>query len=670
MPLHPLGVASGAFAWSPPSPAPQPWSRVVIATLTPALDGGLWPLRRSFGEAVEVVAGVVTDGHDRLAVELVVTGPDGQREVLPMPLRVNDEYVAAFVPDALGAWSFVARAWIDTFGTWRDQFRRRLGGDDTADLLRGELLDAAALVRDRAARAKGADKKALTAFARRLTDGDTDAAFDADLARLMAAYDPRTGAVDSPAQAVEVDHPLASFGAWYEFFPRSAADPGPDGQPRHGTLDDAARRLGRIRDMGFDIVYLPPVHPIGVQFRKGKDGALVAHEGEPGSPWAIGGFLKDGTKGGHTDVADELGGLPAFERFVAEAKRQGLAVALDIAFQASPDHPWVDQHPEWFRARADGTIRYAENPPKKYQDVYPFDFECEQWPALWEALKGVFEFWISKGVRVFRVDNPHTKPFAFWAWCLGELKAAHPDLLFLAEAFSRPRVMQSLAKMGFNNSYTYVTWRETKADLEQYAHDLWHTPQAEYFRPNLWPNTPDILTESLARGGRPLHIARFVLAATLSPVYGIYGPPYEHVSARKHPAKEEYADNEKFEVRCWNWNDPTSLQPLFRRVNEIRRAHPALQQGRNIRVVPTGNDNLVAFVKQAAGDTILVVASLNPHYAEAGTLTLDLAALGFDPHAAYEATDALGGVAYRWHGAHPYVRLSPEMPAHIFVLRR
>ncbi len=328
----------------------------------------------------------------------------------------------------------------------------------------------------------------------------------------------------------------------------------------------------------------------------------------------------------------------------------------------------MDEHPGWFRHRPDGSIRYAENPPKKYQDVYPFDFEGAEWPALWDALKGVFTFWIARGVTIFRVDNPHTKPFAFWAWCLAEIQREHPETIFLAEAFSRPRIMQGLAKLGFNNSYTYFTWRNTKAELEEYGTTLWHTDQAEYFRPNLWPNTPDILHEALVKGGRPAHIARFVLAATLSPVYGIYGPPYEHAYAAPHPTKEEYADNEKFEVRAWNWHDPWSLQPLFRRVNELRRAHAALQQGRHLTFVETGNPNLIAYTKQAGQSRVLVVVSLNAHDAEEGWLQLDPSSVGLDSWMPFRATDGLTGGHYTWQGTSHFVRLTPEMPAHLLVL--
>jgi starch synthase (maltosyl-transferring) len=475
-----------------------------------------------------------------------------------------------------------------------------------------------------------------------------------------------------------VDPELARFAAWYEFFPRSAS-PDPD---RPGTLDDAAERLPRIAALGFDVVYLPPVHPIGEQFRKGKDNAPEAQPGEPGSPWAIGGRLGDGTLGGHKSVAPELGGMAAFERFVARADALGLRVALDVAFQTSPDHPYVQEHPAWFQHRPDGTIRYAENPPKKYQDVYPLNFEGEGWQGLWEELRSVFTFWIEHGVRVFRVDNPHTKPYAFWAWCLDGLRARHPDLVFLSEAFAKPKTMYTLAKLGFNNSYTYFTWRNTKEELEAYARELFQTEVAEFFRPNLWPNTPDILHEYLVHGGRPAHVVRFVLAATLSSAYGVYGPPFEHVYNRQHPLREEYADNEKYEVRHWNWDDPASLQPLMRRVNRFRRAHPALQHLRNLRLVPTDNPHLIAYAKAfpfttlpgaeppPPEDLVLCVVNLDPHHVQAGRVTLPLAALGIAEQEPFEVHDLLGGERYRWQGAANYVALDPHtLPAHVFHVR-
>ncbi|MEP0546215.1 MAG: maltotransferase domain-containing protein [Rhodothermales bacterium] len=674
---HPAAAPSPETTSLKPSPAPESWSRVVLATLTPRIDGGRWPIQRSVGEEVEVVAGAIVDGHEKLAVELQ-WHYEGEGEdavhTAPMPLRYNDEYVASFRVERLGRYRYNVRAWLDQFGTWQDQFRRRVEGAVPKKELDTELLDGAALLRRAAAHADADDRKRLEHYAKRFEKGEAEAALKTEVIELVRANDPAEGAVESGWLGVRVDPELARFGAWYEFFPRSAADLGEDGKPRHGTLDDAAARLPRVHDLGFDIVYLPPVHPIGTQFRKGKDNAPTAKPGEPGSPWAIG--SKDG---GHKAVAPELGGMPAFERFVAKADELGLKVALDIAFQTSPDHPYVKEHAGWFRHRPDGTIRYAENPPKKYQDVYPLDFETEDWRALWDELKSVFEFWIDKGVRVFRVDNPHTKPFAFWEWCIGELRAEHPDLIFLAEAFAKPRTMYTLAKLGFNNSYTYFAWRNTKDELQEYGEELFQTEIGEYYRPNFWPNTPDILTDYLAHGGRPAHVVRFVLAATMSSAYGLYGPPFEHVEADQHPKREEYSDNEKYEVRHWNWQDPTSLQPLLKRVNRVRRENRALQFMRNLRFIPTDNPHLLAYYKEAPPEPggenppnlVLCVVNLDPYNTQAGWLTLPLHVWGMDAHRPFEVHDVLGGERYTWHGASNYVELHPHtLPAHIFRIER
>ena len=671
-------LASEVAAPSAPGAAaapPDSWSRVVLVSVSPEIDGGRWPIQRAVGETVEVVAGVIVDGHEKLAVELDYAHEGEAPQAAPLTLRWNDEYVGAFRVGRLGRYRYRVRAWLDRFATWQDQFRRRVEGGMPTSELETELLDGARLVRRAAERASPEARARLDRAADRFEAGEVEAALEAGLAALVRTHGPRDGLVEGRWLEARVDPEHARFAAWYEFFPRSAAEPGPDGRPRHGTLDDAAKRLPRIAELGFDVVYLPPIHPVGLQFRKGKDNAPEARPGEPGSPWAIG-----AAEGGHKSVAPELGGMEAFERFVEEADRLGLRVALDVAFQTSPDHPYVEAHPEWFQHRPDGTIRYAENPPKKYQDVYPLDFEGE--PALWQELKGVFEFWIEKGVRIFRVDNPHTKPFAFWAWCLGSLRAEHPDLVFLAEAFAKPKTMYTLAKLGFNNSYTYFTWRNTKEELEAYGHELYRTEIAEFYRPNFWPNTPDILTDYLASGGRPAHVVRLVLAATLSSAYGVYGPPYEHVYNRQHPLREEYADNEKYEVRAWNWDDPTSLQPLMKRINRIRRAHPALHHMRNVRFHPTDNAQLLAYTKavpfstiddpepQEPDDLVLVVVNLDPHGQQAGWVTLPLRDLGLPEHEPYEVHDLLGGERYRWQGPTNYVALDPHtLPAHVLHVR-
>ena len=632
------------------------FQRIIITDVAPSVDSGRWPARRIAGESVEVMAGVIADGHDRLAVELLVQQPDGSVRTSRLKLRWNDEYVGTFECTVCGRFAFKVRAWVDRFATWRDEFRRRVAHGADQQELAVELLGGAALVRESAACADNAAP--LMCYAAAMESGAVDAALEEALLALMQRHDPRQGAVECPWHFVEADSPLAGFAAWYEFFPRSTA-----GEPgRHGTLDDAAARLQRIRDLGFDIVYLPPIHPIGTTFRKGKDNSPKARPGEPGSPWAIG-----SPDGGHTSVHPALGGLAAFDRFVAEATALGIHVALDIAFQCSPDHPYVREHPAWFRHRADGTIRYAENPPKKYQDVYPLDFTSEDYRALWEELKRVFEFWIARGVKIFRVDNPHTKTFPFWEWCLAELRAKDPTLVFLAEAFTRPRTMYTLAKLGFNNSYTYFTWRNHKEEIRSYAEELAHSEVAEFFRPNFWPNTPDILHEYLVTGGRPAHVTRFILAATLSPTYGVYGPPFEHVRNRQHPDREEYADNEKYEIRTWNWHDETSLQPLFRKVNALRRANPALQQLRSLRFFDVYNDNIVGYCKTRGDNRILCFVTLDPHNEQAGDVVLPLDFLELPHDAPFPVEDLLGTSSFTWHGAHQHIRLNPHvMPAALY----
>ncbi|NBB73463.1 MAG: DUF3416 domain-containing protein [Bacteroidetes bacterium] len=645
---------------------PETWSRVVITAVAPEVEGGAWPVKRGRGETVDVTAGIIADGHEDIAAEFLVEHEDDDAPtVVPMEEQPNDEFTASFEAERIGTYTYWVRAWVNRFGTWQDQFARRVEGGEAESLLESELKEGAELLRQAAERANGGDdEELLTAHVHALEHGDVDVALQDEIADLARKHAPREAALKSAPREVLVDPEVARSGAWYEFFPRSAR---PD--DTHATFDDAADLLPRIKELGFDIVYLPPIHPIGETHRKGKDNAPTAQPGEPGSPWAIGGFLEDGTRGGHKSVHPALGGIEAFDRFVARAEEVGLKVALDIAFQTSPDHPYVEEHPEWFYHRPDGSIRYAENPPKKYQDVYPINFENEDWRALWQELKSVFEHWIDHGVTIFRVDNPHTKPFAFWEWCLASLREDTPELIVLSEAFTKPKTMHHLAKLGFNNSYTYFTWRNTKKELQSYAEELFHTNITEFFRPNFWPNTPDILHDELVHGGRPAHITRFVLAATLSSAYGVYGPPFEHLDNNQHPDREEYANNEKYEIRTWDWNDPASLQPLMQRVNAVRKANPALQQMRNIRFLETHNDQLMAYTKWSGENTILVVTNLDPHQPHEGLVELPLAALDLPTDEPYHVEDLLSGAHYTWQGTQNYVKLAPnETPAHIFRL--
>ncbi|HEX7842036.1 MAG TPA: alpha-amylase family glycosyl hydrolase, partial [Kofleriaceae bacterium] len=486
----------------------------------------------------------------------------------------------------------------------------------------------------------------------------------APLAEAMARAPDRTFATRYDRELwVLVERPLAACSAWYELFPRSTRKAG-----THGTLRDTEARLDDIAELGFDVVYLPPIHPIGRAFRKGRDNAPVAGPDDPGSPWAIG-----GPEGGHTSVHPQLGTLADFDHLVAAARARGLEIALDIAFQTSPDHPWVTEHPAWFKARPDGTIQYAENPPKKYQDVYPLDFDSADWWALWRALRDVFVFWCERGVRAFRVDNPHTKPIRFWAWCLADIQARYPDAVFLSEAFTRPKLMYALAKVGFSQSYTYFTWRTTRAELTAYATELMSTEVAEYFRPSFWPTTPDIFPEHLAYGGRAAFVIRLVLAGTLAASYGIYGPSYELCEREVRPGTEELAHNEKYEVRAWDTDREGSLRHVIARLNRICRAHPALHGNRTLHFHATDNDLVICYSKHTPdhGDVVLVVVNLDPHHVHRAWITLDLAALGLGADEGFQVHDLLGDARYAWRGARSFVELVPDQsPAHIFAIRR
>jgi starch synthase (maltosyl-transferring) len=461
-----------------------------------------------------------------------------------------------------------------------------------------------------------------------------------------------------------VERDKARFSTWYEMFPRSCAPvPG-----QHGTLADCEARLPYIAQMGFDVLYLPPLHPIGTVHRKGRNNAVVAAAHDPGSPWAIG-----AAAGGHKAVHPQLGTLEDLRRLVTRAHEYGIEVALDIAFQCAPDHPYVQEHPEWFRWRPDGTVQYAENPPKKYEDIYPFDFDTPHWQALWEELKSVLDFWIEHGVRIFRVDNPHTKPLRFWEWLIGAVQATHPEVIFLAEAFTRPKIQYELAKRGFTQSYTYFAWRHTKEELSGYFTELTRTTVREYFRPNLWPNTPDILTEYLQHGGRPAFMIRLVLAATLGASYGIYGPAFElgeHLP--REEGSEEYLDSEKYELRHWDLEKPDSLRDFIARVNRIRRDNPALQSNQGLQFHPVDNPELLCFSKYNAehANAILVVVNLSPYHAHSGWVELQLDALGLDARQPYQMHDELSNARYLWHGTRNYLEIDPQVvPAHIFRIR-
>ncbi|HKO89491.1 MAG TPA: alpha-1,4-glucan--maltose-1-phosphate maltosyltransferase [Burkholderiales bacterium] len=639
--------------------------RAVIESLSPQLDGGRFPVKRIVGDLVEVEADCFTDGHDvlRCMLQWRRGGESEWKESAMRPVG-NDRWCGSFSVDSLGSYEYTVTAWIDHFHSWRHEFARRSEPDD----VQVAALVGAQLAEQTASRAEGADGKLLLEWAAQLRSQSPVAlkaiGLDETMAALMMRYPDRAFASAHAPLSLWVDRARARCSAWYEFFPRSAGRPG-----THGTLRDAIQRLSYVEKLGFNVLYLPPIHPIGQTYRKGKNNALTASEEDVGSPWAIG-----AKEGGHKAIHPQLGDFKDFDDLVKGAKQRGMEIALDIAFQCSPDHPYVREHPQWFRARPDGSIQYAENPPKKYQDIYPFDFETEDWEALWQELRSVFAFWIEKGVKIFRVDNPHTKAFPFWEWCIADIKREYPEVLFLAEAFTRPRVMHRLAKLGFSQSYTYFSWRNTKEELTDYFTELTRGPGRDYFRPNVWPNTPDILTEHLQYGGRAAFVSRLVLAATLCPNYGIYGPAYEHMDGKaRDPGGEEYLDSEKYQLRHWDLDRADSLAPLITRINDIRRDNAALHSDGSLRFLPVDNEQIIAYAKQSEdGDNLIIaVVNLDPHHTQSGWVDLELPGLQLDEKANYQMHELLSGARYLWHGRRNYISLDPaRSPAHVFRLRK
>ncbi|HOC18137.1 MAG TPA: DUF3416 domain-containing protein [Vicinamibacterales bacterium] len=707
----------------PPLPNDDRPRRAVVDRVRPEIDGGRFPIKRTTGERVEVIADVFVDGHDRLAVVLkyrLAEAPESPgiphdrswREVRMTPAG-EDRWSASFMVDVLGRWEYTVEAWVDRFASWRDELSKKY----TAGLeVTSELLEGAWLVRQTAQRLatpltgetpphtgetpvplsqphtgetpvplsqphtggtpvplsqphtggtpvplrEWLIGRALLMEGPDEADLKVSAALADSLASAMAEHADRSLATRyHRVLSVTVERPRARFGAWYEFFPRSGRSP-----ERSATFAEAAERLPEIAAMGFDVVYLPPIHPIGQSYRKGRNNSLVAAPGDPGSPWAIG-----ADEGGHTAVHPELGGLPAFRDFVGAARRFNLEVALDIAFQASPDHPWVREHPEWFHHRPDGTIKYAENPPKKYQDIYPFHFEAggEAWRELWRELASVFFFWIEQGVRIFRVDNPHTKPFRFWEWAIAEVRRHHPDAIFLAEAFTRPKPMCYLAKAGFSQSYSYFTWRNTKWEITSYFEALARGGVREYMRPNLFANTPDILPHYLQTGGRAAFIVRLVLAATLGASYGIYSG-FELCEHEAVPATEEYLDSEKYQIKPRDYDRPGHIKEIVARVNQARHANQALHADTSLRFHETDNDQILCYSKVSPDrrNRILVVVSLDPHHPQQGFVRVPVSEMELAGLPSYTVRDLLDEARYTWRHDWNFVRLDPaSRPAHI-----
>ncbi|HSS93915.1 MAG TPA: alpha-1,4-glucan--maltose-1-phosphate maltosyltransferase [Candidatus Dormibacteraeota bacterium] len=633
--------------------------------MSPEIDSGRFLAKRTLGEKVSVEADVFADGHDALDAVLRNRHEDGEGWTeSPMAPNTNDRWRGEFPVTELGRYRFTLEGWVDPFDTWSRQLAKRVEAGQDVTL---ELEVGAKIVEEAADRVGGLDGQRLLAFAAQLRQGKAaaTAALGAELAELMGRHADRSRSVTYGRElGVSVEPEQARYGAWYEMFPRSAGKQG-----KHGTFRDVEDWLPYISGMGFDVLYFPPIHPIGRTHRKGANNAMGAKTDEPGSPWAIG-----SAEGGHKSIHPQLGTLEDFRRLLGVAGEHGLSIALDLAYQCSPDHPYTTEHPEWFRHRPDGSIQYAENPPKKYEDIYPFDFECEAWRELWAELLSIVVFWIDQGVRIFRVDNPHTKPFPFWEWLIGEVKRDHPEVIFLAEAFTRPKVMYRLAKVGFSQSYTYFAWRNTSWELRQYFTELRSAPIREFFRANLWPNTPDILTEYLQTGGRPAFAARLVLAATLGASYGIYGPAFELCDNRaKEPGSEEYLDSEKYQIRSWDRDSPDSLRELITLVNKARRENPALQSDNGLVFHPTENDQIIAYTKSTddLADVVLMVVNVDPHHTQTGMVSLPLDALGIDSDRSYQAHELLSGARYIWNGPRNYVELNPQSsPAQIFRFRR
>jgi starch synthase (maltosyl-transferring) len=663
-------------------------ARVAVENVQPEIDGGRFPIKRVVGDIVEVEASVFSEGHDEVQCAILFWEDTAGSECCEAPMEPlgNDRWCGSFRVTGIGRYCYTVVGWVDTFGSWRHDLDKRIaaGNDTDIDYMIGAgLLEAAAARAREDGRSTGSqseggsdDAGSALEWAGELRDPalslerKREIAASQELERMMDRHPDRSQAVlYDHSLSVEVDRELARFGAWYEFFPRSASFDA----SRHGTFRDCEAVLDYVAAMGFDVLYFPPIHPIGRHQRKGKNNSVVCGPDDVGSPWGIG-----ADEGGHKSVHPELGTLEDFQRLSAKARERGLEIALDIAFQCSPDHPYLNEHREWFRERPDGSIQYAENPPKKYQDIYPFDFGTPAWKQLWEELRDVLLFWIGQGVRVFRVDNPHTKPFRFWEWAIGSIKRDYPETIFLSEAFTRPHVMYRLAKLGFSQSYTYFTWRNAKHEITEYFTELTQTRVREFFRPNLWPNTPDILPEYLQFGGRPAFLARLILAATLGASYGIYGPAFELLEhTPREPASEEYLNSEKYELKAWNLDDPASLRETITLVNRIRRQNPALRNYASLRFHPTDNDQLICYSKhfgdkpgEDSFNLLLVVVNLDPYHTQAGWVDWDPREAGIANPESYQIHDLLSGESYTWQGSHNYIELNPNrMPAHILSVR-
>lgn len=677
---------------------PRRLEYVYIEHVTPELAGGRFPVKRVVGDVVNVGADVLKEGHDQVGARILYRSP-GAEEWMPAPMSFDfdsDRWYGSFVVDTIGCWLFTVEAWTDRVGTWSDGFKKKVdAGQDVAN----ELLEAAQMARSAARSAKAGPARASLLMTAKILEDRRDDAIEQRVQRVLeddflSLMKENFRSPDLTRYrhdlVITVDRPRARFAAWYETFPRSSTTPGP--MARHGTLADTAARLPRLAELGFDVVYLSPIHPIGHTFRKGKNNSLTPEPGDVGSPWAIGNEL-----GGHTAIEPALGTLEDFDALVGTATRLGLEVALDYALQCSPDHPWVREHPEWFHIRPDGSIKYAENPPKKYQDIYPLNFWCADRRGLWDACRDVVAFWVEHGVKTFRVDNPHTKPFAFWEWMIADIQREHPDVIFFSEAFTRPKRMKELARIGFTMSYTYFTWKNGPWDLREYLEELTQTDAVEYFRGNFFANTPDILNAYLVNGGRPAFRIRLLLAATLLPLYGIYSgfELCENVPAA--PGSEEYLDSEKYQLRPRNFDAPGNINADIVRINRLRQEQQALQRYANLTFHTSENPNILFYRKSARdaavqwigglpqpippemlgfaegtasshGD-LLIAVNTDPFHAQETMVHVPVREMGLDEQQPYVVHDLLTGKRYTWRGVRNYVRLDPDVePGHLFLV--
>tara|TARA_R110002096_G_scaffold199271_18_gene383147 strand:- start:824 stop:2794 length:1971 start_codon:yes stop_codon:yes gene_type:complete len=646
---------------------------VVISNVWPTIEGGRYAIKRIPGEPIEVWADIFKDGHDVLDA-VVKWRKRGVRvwEEQRMRFHENDRWFSKFELEDLGEWEFTIDAWMDEFKTWLHEYEKKFEARKADETLQTEITEGAIIVEDSAKIAEAAkcpkDAEILRGVASRIREADAKTAMNlvknGEFRVLMHQWTNRSKSTSyQPFLRIRVERERARFSSWYEFFPRGAEG----SATKHSKFRDCVERLRYAKNLGFDVAYFPPIHPIGETFRKGKDGKLYAEDGEPGSPWAIG-----SAAGGHYSTHPELGTVEDFEWLVNEAKKIDIEIALDFAINCSPDHPFVKTHPDWFFHRPDGTIKYAENPPKKYQDIYPLNFHCEDWKNLWAEMVNIVLFWIGRGVKIFRVDNPHTKPFAFWEYLIAQVQKKHPDVIFLAEAFTRPRMMEMLGKIGFSQSYSYFTWRTQKQELIDYAEELAHGPMKEYYRANFWPNTPDILVQPLVDGPPAAFKIRAALAATLMPSWGMYSG-LEFCENQKHPDRDEYRDNEKFELKERDWNKSGNIKEFIRRLNHIRATNPAFHEYSNLVFCHTDNDHILAFAKRSSdgANAVIVVINLDPHVERKGSVNLPLDFLGLEGHAGgFRVKDVMYGETYDWIGAGNWVQLNPQSkPLHILQVQ-